>query len=129
MDWNAILTPFQARKLMWKWWQLIWRQNNWKNSWFIGTFLAFSKNLYFSLCLFFDGTTRFSNKIWVPKRPHKSILAKGIQIIRKQRIFMIMFLDFFWSQKVPWVMFMASTNIAYQTNWVNIGIWAKMLVP
>ena len=47
---------------------------------------------------------------------HKSILAKGIQIIRKQRIFVIMFLDFFWSQKVPWVMFMASTNIAYQTN-------------
>ena len=78
-----MLTPFQARTLMWKWWQLIWRQNNWKNRWFIGTYS------YFSLCPFFDGTTRFSNKIWVPKRPHKSILAKGIQIIPKQRIFVI----------------------------------------
>ena len=56
---------------------------------------SFWKIPYFSLYLFSDWTTRFSNKIWVPKRPHKSILAKGIQIIPKQRIFVIMFLDFF----------------------------------
>ena len=112
-----------------KWWQLICRQNNWKNNWFIGTFLIFWKNLYFSLFLFSDWTTGFGTKIWVKKRPHKSILGKHTQTNPNRNFFLISNHDLFWSQDVPWIMFMTKTNIVFKTNWFNICIWAKTLVP
>ena len=50
---QKVCSALQARTVMWKWWQLIWRQHNWKNSWFISNFLAFSKNLYFVIMSLF----------------------------------------------------------------------------
>ena len=63
------------------------------------------------------------------KRPHKSFLGKHTQINPNQNFFLISNYDLFWSQEVPWVMFMTKTNLVFKTNWINICIWAKTLVP
>ena len=42
------------------------------------------------------------------------------QIILNQKNLRIMNHDLFWSQKVPWIMFIANTNIAFETNCIYI---------
>ena len=124
-DWNTIQTWCQVEQ---------WSQNDsnwflnkmvWKTNWFIGTFLNFCKNLHFSLGLFFDWAPRFDDKIWVVKRPHNSILSIHTQIIPIQTNLGIMNHDLVWSQKVPWIVFISNTNIAFVTNYIDICFWAK----
>ena len=114
-DPKMIATDFQAKWL--------------KTNWFNGTFLNFRKNLHFSLCLFFNWNPGFNDKIWVVKRPRNSILSIHTQIIPNQANLHLMNHDLFWSQKVPWIMFIANTNIAFETNCIDIYFWAKMSFP
>ena len=56
-------------------------------------------------------------------------ITKHAKIIPNQTNLRIINHDLFWSLKVPWVMFMATMKIVFITNWVNMGIWAKTLIP